>query len=63
LSKSDGAVMGDNTKKRLHELPLEKREIKINRKWAMWIGIGLAVLVAIDGTLTTIIFMIRKGLW
>ncbi|MDH3335203.1 MAG: hypothetical protein OEL50_01040 [Rhodospirillaceae bacterium] len=55
--------MGDNTKKRLHELPLEKREIKINRKWAMWIGIGLAVLVAIDGTLTTIIFMIRKGLW
>jgi len=63
LNKPDGAIMEDNAKKRLHELPLEKREIKIDLKWAIWIGIGLTILVAIEGTLTTIIFMMRKGLW
>lgn len=55
--------MEDNSKKRLHELPLDKREIKINLKWAIWIAMGLIILVVIEGTMTTIIFMMRKGLW
>ena len=52
-----------NQKLRLHQLPLNERKMKINRKWALWIGIILLILVAVDGGMMTIIFMMRKGLW
>ncbi len=48
---------------RLHNLPLNERKMKINLKWAIWIGIILLILVTIEGGMMTVIFMMRKGMW
>lgn len=53
----------NDEKVRLHHLPLNERKIKINRKWAIWIGIILFILVAVDGGMMTVLFMMRKGMW
>lgn len=50
-------------KPRLHELPLGEREVKIDRKWGLWIAFILTVFVIISGVMITIVFMLRKGLW
>lgn len=51
------------TKPRLHELPLGEREVKVDRKWAIRIAIILSILVLITWGITTVIFMMRKGVW
>ena len=48
---------------RLHQLPLNKRKVRVNRKWAIRIGIILLVLVLADGAMMTVLFMMRKGMW
>ena len=48
---------------RPNQLPLSERKVKISRKWAIRITAILSALVVINGTMITIIFMMRKGMW